>query len=118
MKNQWTEIGFTTFASGKSSILALPLLSDKDNIILYCQVPPAQYLPRAGLAVAAGCAPRPHLQHRVYLEPKGGAVQGDGAVPGRLKEDLPRHALQHQDHRGLAAREKLPEGRSLPTFLI
>ena len=64
MKTQWTEIRFTTSASGESFNIsegkthdqALALTLKVTNIRPQCQVPPAQYLPSAGLAAAAGRA--------------------------------------------------------------
>ena len=97
---------------------ALPLTLKVTNIRPQCQVPPAQYLPSAGLAAAAGRAPHTRRQHQLRLGPEGRAVQGVSAGPGRHQEDLPRHALQHQDHCGLAPRSKPLAGRSQPTFLI
>ena len=54
MKNQLTEIGYTTSASGELSQQGTPL----DDMI--SQVPPAQHLQGPGLEVAAGRAARPH----------------------------------------------------------
>ena len=64
------------------------------------------------MAVAGGRDARPHHQHRVRVEPEGRDVPGDGEVPPAHQEDLPQHRHKHQDHPGLAAREKLLESKS------